>query len=155
MKTQRKPVQELIDRYKTLVFFGIGKKLNAPSYSFAIEPYGHSIFVYVGDDWHDVYNRLLDRDISKYFALTQPEWPYDQCFTLFFPEKNVGPNTIAHEAMHVVSRVLTVAGIPLDTKDANDEPYAYLLGSLVEKLTWILDHHRCVSVKQQPRKGRK
>ena len=154
--SKRKVVQPLLDKHAMLVRFGVGKKMNVPSYSFPLDPYSASVFVYIGDDWRDVYARLLERTdthVSHFFALMQPDFPFDNCFALFFPESDVGPNTIAHESFHVMLRVLTKAGIKLDTADANDEPYAYLLGKLVETLTSIIAYHKRTNRPTQPRKG--
>jgi hypothetical protein len=152
--SKRKVVQPLLDNHNMLVRFGVGKKLNVPSYVFPLDPYSASVFVYIGDDWRDVYARLLEQTgINKFFALTLPDFPFDNCYTLFFPESDVEPNTIAHESLHVVSRVLIKAGIKLDTTDANDEPYAYLLGKLVETLTLIITYHKRTNRSTQPRKG--
>jgi hypothetical protein len=58
-------------------------------------------------------------------------------FTVIFPESNqIDINAISHECTHLANFRMNKIGYKFDYE--NDEPYAYLLGYLVEKVYSIL-----------------
>lgn len=76
-----------------------------------------------------IHNKLESPD---YAALTTFEKDYIQLDI----QKDVSPGILAHEAVHITNFIFRTCHIDADL--VNDEPYAYLLGWIVEQISKLL-----------------
>jgi len=73
-------------------------------------------------------------------AWTEDKFYKDSFLTVIFHASFTDANTVSHEAVHIKNRIFEHAGILHDPK--NDEPEAYLLGWIVQKITEAINEYR-------------
>ncbi len=101
-----------------------------------VEIYDTTVYVSFTDDLIGVSNKIL---LKTKFPLLENEChgiflTCPQYYQLVFQLENLSVNTIAHECVHAAMQILSEVNIPITTE--NDEPLAYLLGYLVEKVLY-------------------
>ena len=139
----RQPIMEIIEKQRKLVYYGASVKFDVPTYCFYLYPYGNAVIVYIGDDYHDVYERVVGLR-NDAFMITGRNFPSKHSYTIFMPKitdvlSDVG--IIAHEALHVVDCVMASVGVQsVKMNKVEDEPHAYLLTYIVEALVCIIQH---------------
>jgi len=68
-------------------------------------------------------------------CLHYPDHPSN--FTILFREGCVSPGAIAHEAFHLTCKIMDVVDIHYDSNE--QEPFAYLIGFIVDGIHQMLD----------------
>lgn len=104
---------------------------------FTIPIYYGYLFVVFSDDFETSAKRLtlpLGNMPLKYFGAAT--WGIHNKnnvaeYYVFFPA-DPKPSSVAHESLHVANWILGDSGVVLDTR--NDEPQAYLLGWVVDRV---------------------
>lgn len=100
-------------------------------YSYNIPIYYGKLNVLVGENLTELagkYKIHLSCDVNTWLAFVAIE--YGVYSVLLRPSAN--PRVVAHESVHIVNAIFKDVYIKLDID--NDEPYAYMLGWVVEKI---------------------
>jgi len=103
-----------------------------------INPYALDLWIIITSDPHkDVaYMNVKHPGLNITWSDDMAAWTNDHiwenviCVT--FDKKHFEPDTVAHEAVHIVNHVYHFSGIIHDPK--NDEPQAYLTGWVVGEI---------------------
>lgn len=61
---------------------------------------------------------------------------HPKLFHVIINEDDISPGNIAHEALHVTNKIMSVTGVKYD--DDNDEAMCYLLGFITDGITQII-----------------
>lgn len=104
----------------------IKKKLLIPIY----EQY---LFIIIAEDFKPLEEPYSLKPTDGYLGLT-----FDHKKDIYVAIKpDSHPSTIAHESVHVANYLYDIVGAEVDIR--NDEPYAYLIGWIVEQIYIIKD----------------
>lgn len=106
-------------------------------HAFKTPPYFETIKVVVCKDFTKACKKLkIDHTVgvNGYEAITF--FPKGDKKVLVMVRKNASAGVIAHEAVHIANYIFKRIDAQLDIN--NDEPYAYLLGWIVDCITNIL-----------------
>lgn len=104
---------------------------------FKTPPYCETIKVVVCKDFTKAFKKMKvshSVDVNQYEAITTI--PIGKKMVLFI-RKDAKASVVAHEAVHIANIIFKRADIQLDID--NDEPYAYLLGWIVDCITTIIN----------------
>lgn len=114
-----------------------------------IHPYAVDLWLLISKDPHKDVTQLNVSNPglqlkwgSDYAAWTNDHFYRDYILGVAFDASGFSPDTVAHEAVHIVNMVFKHAGIKYDP--ANDEPQAYLTGWIVGEI-----HKAYTELKQQ------
>lgn len=99
-----------------------------------LDIYEATVYITFTDDLVTVANKMLKQDGYKLLEsscdglfLTRPD-----SYQIIFNIENLSLNIIAHECTHAILRILENIEIPVNCD--NDEPAAYLMGYLVDRV---------------------
>jgi len=101
-----------------------------------IDIYEATLHLVIADDVQKAKNNLIKK---KLIVLDDPEeaaaWfiyddPDERIYWIIMPT-DATPGLIAHEVSHLTTKLLATCGV---SSTENDEPYAYLIGFLVDKI---------------------
>ena len=108
--------------------------------TFIIPIYNCQVDVVVAEHVEDIADEAgyhHDCDGFEGLTLSYPSNPSIYC--VIFKELTVGAVVIAHEAYHLTAKVMTACDIKYDID--NIEPFAYLHGYIVGRLSDIITQH--------------
>jgi hypothetical protein len=102
------------------------------------EIYPCNIYILEGFTWESAQEQLENIYVDYKLHMTGKEFT-NPGYTIRFPDGSIivlirefDVNTIAHEAFHVVEALMEYIGCKLT--NSSSEPWAYLLGYIVEKI---------------------
>lgn len=105
-----------------------------------IDIYGASLTVMIAKDIEKARKSLFLKKDWEYSPEIKEDPDYDAIFLFDEPDSrqyviifkpDASPGTIAHEVSHMVTKLLITCGVDIIN---NDEPYAYLMGHLVDEI---------------------
>lgn len=105
---------------------------------FKVPVFDQAIIIHVTDEI-DIASRELEcspEEIIHIHGAVYKDYN-DRINVLFNLEASKNINTVTHECLHIVKRIMEDVGIPIGKK--TEEVEAYLLGYITEKVTKILD----------------
>lgn len=105
---------------------------------FKTPPYFETVKVVICNDFTKAFKKMKIHhtvDVNGYEAITS--YPKGKKKVILFIRKNASAGVVAHEAVHISNYIFKRIDATLDID--NDEPYAYLLGWIVDCITKILN----------------
>ena len=104
--------------------------------TFIVPIYNCQVDVFVTENVEEVAIKAnYNDDCTGYEGLTLSYPSNPSIYCMIFREKTIDAGVIAHECFHLTSKIMKACDVKYDI--GNIEPYAYLHGYLVEKLTQI------------------